>query len=356
MFKHFFGELIAFISSIFLSLSNSYIHLHSGRTGDFDAIFSFIFVLTMYILVFKKDDFLKIVFLGFMVSSAFLVKSFAFLQIFLVIFLYYLFNKELKLKNLFFIFLIALIPILIWVYFRYKYDGFVFFKKMIDYDLLNRSKVAIEGHPATNFHYLEPILLNNLFWSLFLIPAFLYKNRINFNYEKGLSFDLMINEFLAHPFVLSWLLGTLVLPFIVKTKCAWYVNSIHPVMALIAGWYVVNEERLKFKKWLFYFVVFNFLALWIRTFFLNEQSVYKEINEQKPLVEVVKNLKEPFYFDPDNALQADIFILEVMGGGLPHKMGNGLIFTRNLSKFNKDKFELVTNLNNGWYLIKMSSN
>lgn len=349
IFKHFFDENIAFISSSFLSLSNAYIHLHSGRTGDFDAIFSFIFVLTCYILVFKKENLLKFIFLGIVIASGFLVKSFAFIQILLLIFLFYFFNRNFKIKNFFVMLLFAIIPVALWGYFRYQFDGIRFFQSMIGYDFLSRSKVALEGHPSTNLHYLEPILLNNLFWSIFLIPAFFYKNELKFNLKGQISFYIRINEFLSHPLVISWLLASLLVPFLVKTKCAWYVNSVHPVMALIAAWYIVQNEKLRYKKWIWVFLIFNFIAIWIRTFFLNEASVYREIKEQKPLLQAVKSIDREFYFDPDNALQADIFILEVLGGGKVYKNESGIIFTKNMDKFNNSR--VITNFD-GWYIVE----
>ncbi|MCX7821367.1 MAG: glycosyltransferase family 39 protein [Brevinematales bacterium] len=349
IFKHFFGENVAFISSSFLSLSNAYVHLHSGRTGDFDAIFSFIFVLTVYTLVFKKEDILKFLYLGLLIASGFLVKSFAFIQIVILIFLYYYLNRNLKVRKIFVIIIFFLIPVLIWAYLRYQYDGIRFFKSMFGYDFLSRSKIALEGHPSTNLHYLEPLILNNLFWSLFLIPAFIYRNELKINLKGEFSFYLKVNEFLSHPIVISWLIASLLIPFMVKTKCAWYVNSAHPVMALIASWYIVNNEKLNYKKWICWLLLFNFLAIWVRTFFLNEESVYREIKEQKPLLEMVKNFEGEFYFDPDNALQADIFILEVIGRGKIYKNENGIIFTKNFNNFKNVK--IITNFN-GWYVIQ----
>ncbi len=287
--------------------------------------------------------------LGVVVSFGFLVKSFAFIQIILLIFLFYFLNGNFKIKNFFVMLLFAIIPVALWAYFRYQFDGFKFFQSMIGYDFVSRSKVALEGHPSTNLHYLEPILLNNLFWSIFLIPAFFYKNELKFNLKGQISFYIKINEFLSHPLVISWLLASLLVPFLVKTKCAWYVNSAHPVMALIATWYIIQNEKLKYKKWIWGLLVFNFIAIWVRTFFLNEGSVYREIKEQKPLLQAVKSMDREFYFDPDNALQADIFILEVVGGGKVYKNESGIIFTKNRDRFNNSK--VITNFD-GWYIIE----
>ncbi len=349
IFKHFFGETISFLSSAFLSLSNAYVHLHSGRTGDFDAIFSFIFVLSFYVLVFKKEDILKFLFLGFLIAGGFLIKSFLFIQIVIIIFLYYFLNGSLKLKKIFIIFFFSVIPVFIWAYFRYQFDGFKFFQSMIGYDFLNRSKIALEGHPSTNLHYLEPIILNNLFWSIFLIPAFFYKNEVKLNLKGEISFYLKINEFLSHPLVITWLIASLLIPFFVKTKCAWYVNSAHPIMALIASWYIVNNEKLKYKRWIWGLIIFNFLALWVKTFLLNESSVYRDIREQRPLVEMITKIDRKFYFDPNNALQGDIFILKILGGGEVYRNNDGIIFTRNINNFKNVR--IITNLQ-GWYLIE----
>jgi len=350
IWRFYFDKYIALLATAFLSLSNAFIFLHSGRTGDFDSFFSFIFVFTAYIITFKKEDYLKWFLLGILVALSFFVKSFAAIQVFLLIFLYYLFEKKLIPLNFILLFTGCIIPVLIWAYFRFQIDGLNFFQKMISYDLLHRSNVAIEGHPGTNLHYLEPLLLNNLFWSLFLIPASLYKNKIEINKNKGYHIFLKLNEILSHHLVLSWLISSLAIPFLVKTKCAWYVNSAHPVMALITGWYVVKNEKLNFKKWILSFLVFNFLGLWVRTLFLNEQNFYNARNYQIPVIKMAKDFKNQYYFDPENAYQADIFILEVIGGGKIYRgETNCILWTRNIDKF-KDS-NVLSNVS-GWFVIQ----
>jgi len=93
----------------------------------------------------------------------------------------------------------------------------------------------------------------------------------------------------------------------------------------------------------------DFLWLWINTLFLN-QNFYNARNYQIPVIKMAKDFKNQYYFDPENAHQADIFILEVIGGGKIYRgETNCILWTRNIDKFNYSK--ILTNIS-GWFIIQ----
>lgn len=227
------GNLASIISMSFLLTSSQYILYHGARTGDPDSLFVLLFTISMISMLLMDRNINYLYLAGFAFSLAFLTKSWHAGCIPVILGLYLIFTgkiKKLTLKNWFIVLFFAIFPIFIWGIIRFQYDGFTFFKNMINYDLLMRSSSTLEGHRGGPFYYLIVLLnLHNygLWLCMLILLVFLIILKQKFEYIKN-------NR---HFFVgiLFWILIPLILFSFPKTKIAWYILPVFPPLSILAG-------------------------------------------------------------------------------------------------------------------------
>ncbi|MDT8716166.1 glycosyltransferase family 39 protein [Clostridium sp. 19966] len=242
--KYRHGRIASLITMLAFMTFQPIITDHWGRTGDADAIYILFFTISIIsmLLIEKNIKFLYISGLAF--SIAFLTKSFHAIVIAVIIGLYLILSKrlfKLKLKE-FFIFLMAsFLPILIWGVFRYFNDGFTFFKQMIDYDLLNRSSNAIEGHVGDKWFYVNVFTSNYLYWTFLLFSGLVAYLVLNDNEKIKERFKYIIG-------VILWIVVPFALFSKAKTKLGWYVYCIVPPLAICIGAFTGKLAKEKKKN------------------------------------------------------------------------------------------------------------
>lgn len=142
------------ISAItFMAVFNSFGDLffeHFGRSGDADALFNLFFVLSVIFLFYEKKTqrHIYLYLSGFMFSLAFLSKSFHAASIMGIIVCFMLLSgefKKLKLKNYIIFFSTSFLPILMWAFARFLYDGFDFLGAMFGVDVVERTEYASQN-------------------------------------------------------------------------------------------------------------------------------------------------------------------------------------------------------------------
>jgi 4-amino-4-deoxy-L-arabinose transferase-like glycosyltransferase len=229
--KH--GMIASLISTLSLATSTQFLVNHSSRTGDADALYVFLFTAAMLAMLQVKNNGRWLYIMGIAFSFAFLTKSWHAGNI-LIIFCFFLLltgmYKQLSLYSWLCLGLSISLPILLWVFFRYQYDGISFFKNMISYDLLKRSSTSLEGHIGTNTFYFNVLWRFSKFWIIFLMgitPIFLYQT-LSIHFSKRKNWFYITG-------ILLWLSIPLILYSIAETKIRWYILPIYPVLSIIIG-------------------------------------------------------------------------------------------------------------------------
>lgn len=242
--KNRFGKLTSLLSGFILSTCFSFIHVHGARTGDFDAIFTLLVLLTVISMEKAKERKIYFYFAMLLFSMSFLLKSFASIIPALAIIISFFAHKiykKLKFYDYPLLLFTGTFLIFVWGYFRYQFDGLAFFQKMISYDLIERGTKQIEGHSSSIFFYLESLVLKFLPWSLLLFISPFYKLQIEIQNSKGIFQKLKItykNEIFKNPTILIYLLSTLIPAFLSKTKTEWYVMPVFPALSIIIAWFL----------------------------------------------------------------------------------------------------------------------
>jgi 4-amino-4-deoxy-L-arabinose transferase-like glycosyltransferase len=231
--KKSYGKLAAILSTLTLSTSTQYIINHCARTGDADALFVFLFTASILSLLLSEKNNKWLYCSGIAFALAFLTKSWHASNIAIIIGLYLIITgkfKRLTKYNWLLLFSCMIIPILAWAFVRYQYDGFEFFRKMVEYDLLQRSSAPIEGHIGGKLYY---VLVLNKYFSFWL--AILLGLVLLYTF-KELSPEITKSENKFYILgICLWIFIPLLFFTLAKTKVRWYIIPIYIPLSIIIG-------------------------------------------------------------------------------------------------------------------------
>lgn len=300
-----YGKLASLVSTLVLSTCTQFLINHSSRTGDADSLFVFLFTLGILSLLHWNTNHSWLYISALSFSFAFLTKSWHSVNIAIIMGLYLFFTgkfRKLTLKNWTILLLCMILPILIWMGFRYQYDGLNFFKKMVMYDLFQRSTTSIENHVGGVFYYFTILLRFFSYWIFILCLASLLlflKREFLFKTIKSIKNKSDIIG------ILFWVLVPFILFSFAKTKVRWYILPIYPPLSIIIG--VITSKVLLKAKWL-YKVILSILIIFVSIFYQLQICTYlnKPVpNLKQDLIEMVTNNK---YMKSDN-----LFIYHLSG-------------------------------------------
>lgn len=229
-----YGPHTSLIATLAISSSTQLLINHSGRTGDADALFVFLFTVSIVSMLLSEGNLWWLSLSGFAFSLAFLTKSWHAINILAIQGLFLLFTgiiRRLRLKHWIVSILTTFLPILIWAVARFQYDGMTFFSKMVSIDLLSKTTSVIERHVGGPFYYV--IFLFEFFgpWMLLLIilagieiqNSFFLKQKRHFKFNSR-----TIGIFL-------WVFIPLLFFSIAKTKVRWYIIPVYPPLSILIG-------------------------------------------------------------------------------------------------------------------------
>lgn len=307
------SKLASIMGVIILSTNYLFIIWHTGRTGDFDAGLTLFFTLLIYFFL-KIDNSIKNFYIaGFIFSIAFLLKSYATLQIIAVVGLILLITGKLfktTFKEYLIFFACSFVPIFIWAGLRYNFDGTKFLKSMITYDLLARSTSTIEGHSGGITYYLKYFVRNNYyiaFYIAFIIPIYIFINKLKINLHDNRFMKISI---------LVWTLIPFILFSLSKSKLIWYINGIYPALAILLAW--ITNSILK-NKAVSPRLKYSICLILILCSLCGELSIIHKINTSTlpPSQKIIINLKNKETLKGSNIYtnewtQSNMFITEVL--------------------------------------------
>lgn len=233
------GSMSGFVSSIVALLIPIFLMNHSIRSGDYDAIITFLIVLSFYLyhLYTKSKNTKLIISTSIILGLIFMIKGVIVIIPIFIIILHSLITSTLKKKDLLYSSISFCIVTIPWIILR-LINGREFFVRMINYDVLNRSTIAIEGHNSNWYYYVE-IIKDNLGITLLIVAL------ISFSYLIYLSFKR--NNFAI--LITLWISSFLIIFTIAKTRLYWYIMPIYPAIALAIGYlFDVIHRRLKINK------------------------------------------------------------------------------------------------------------
>lgn len=222
------GKAAAIWILVGFGVSQQLFMYHCGRHGDADALFILLYTGCALGLLINKENMRGIYISCLCFSAAFLCKSWHAITCAALICTYLLINFKslsLNVKKILTSILCALGPIIIWGVLRFQFDGTKFFEWMINYDLLNRSASALEGHNGSVLYYFEKIIKYKSTY-IMALPVIVAIGLEKKNIVKSKN-KIIAGLAVAIPVVLF---------SVAKTKLEWYTFCIFPMAIIISAY------------------------------------------------------------------------------------------------------------------------
>jgi 4-amino-4-deoxy-L-arabinose transferase-like glycosyltransferase len=116
---------------------------------------------------------------------------------------------------------------------RWQVDEWRFLERMFHYDFVARSTRALEGHTGSPLYYLNVLQKDQYDWLLAAVAAVVLFPMPRRRLQEALT-DSSGGRYLRIV-AGSWICVTLVIPTLMRTKVAWYLNPFFPIFALLVA-------------------------------------------------------------------------------------------------------------------------
>lgn len=226
----------------FLSFAEFFIG-HCGRTGDADALFLLLYLISMTGLVISKTHHWGLYIFGIGFSLAFLTKSFHAAPIMLIGIAYIILSKlykQLKLKDYIITFITSTLPIVIWAVVRYINDGMAFLGIMFGVDVTDRMATgASKG--GSYFGFIKVLLTNRP--TQVIIAMILLCYIIQFIVKRTIKIGISNFQLLLY----VWFFVTLIFFSLTRTIEFWYYIPTFLCLILLVS-ITINDTILLIKQ------------------------------------------------------------------------------------------------------------
>jgi 4-amino-4-deoxy-L-arabinose transferase-like glycosyltransferase len=236
-----FGEPVALAAALVLSTTFGFIYVHSGRSGNTDALFTLAMLLVVVTLWVSSARPWRLAWLGPLMAGIFLLRGMAVLMPLVLIAACELLGGQRLRQRLAPLAVAAAtfaIPVGAWVLARWQLDSTAFLERMVRYDLVARSARALEGHTGSPLYYLNVLQKDQYDWllaavvALVLVPPSRQRVRELFRSTSSTRYFAVVGA--------AWFGVTLLIPTVMRTKVAWYLNPFFPIFALLVAAAVVH--------------------------------------------------------------------------------------------------------------------
>ena len=291
--KNHFGVLFAWIGSLVLLTSYGFVHYHTARTGDADALLTlFAFVANLYFLSYYRYGKHRDIFLLFLfLTLGFLTKMYAVLLFVPAYFILFIYKRKLVdfITNRYFVlgvlFFISTVGSVLWLR-ESETQGYL---EQVFYKDAGRLTDVVENHAEPLFFYFDNFLQIR-FASWFVLA--LFGSVMAFLFKKDKNVDILqVFSF----YVLSYLL---VITLSV-TKLEWYDMPLYPYLATLSAYPIfkllkeVKETKFQYITLIVIFF-FPYRAMFYKSqsndmnagemdLEANEYFLHKEIKDKKDL-------------------------------------------------------------------------
>ena len=235
-----FGPTVSLLSSLVLSTSFGFIHLHAGRSGNPDALLTLLLLLTVVVLSVRQRRPWQRAWLGPILAGVFLLKGMAVLLPLLVIVMVEAISRGPRTwKPLLAAGALFVAPAGAWMAARWRVDQWTFFERMFNQDFLALTSTAVEERFGGPLFYADVLQKYHYEWLLAGVGAALLARHSWGPIGRALRVSIQQQQ----PTIVSmgaWATATLLVPTLVQTKLTWYLNPFYPLFAVVVGMLLAN--------------------------------------------------------------------------------------------------------------------
>jgi len=236
-----FGTGTAVLAGLILATTHGFIYVHSGRSANTDALFTLMIVLTAISLWTAERRRWALACLGPILAAVFMLRGMAvLLPLAMVAVVVALGWRSLKapLPPLLVALVSFALPVGAWAFARYQVDGWQFLSLMFHHDFIARSASVLEGHEGRWWYYANVLQKDQYEWlALAVLSLLLFP--VSWRQLRG-SAAAATDAHYTRLVMGSWLGLTLVVPTLMRTKVAWYLNPFFPLFAVMVARLVVR--------------------------------------------------------------------------------------------------------------------
>jgi 4-amino-4-deoxy-L-arabinose transferase-like glycosyltransferase len=237
------GAPTGLLAGAILATTFGFIHIHSGRSGNTDALFTLIIVLTGVVLWAERSRPWLRAWLGLLLAATFLLRGMAVLMPLGIVALTWVAERDWRrawgptLAAL----ALLVVPVGAWMIARYRVDGWEFLSRLFFYDFVARTATVIEDHPGGPFYYLNILQKHQFDWLGAAAVAFMVAPipwgamRAWIGRWRHETFAMVL---------VVWAFVVLAEPTVMRTKLPWYLNPFYPVFAVVVAALVVRAAAV----------------------------------------------------------------------------------------------------------------
>jgi 4-amino-4-deoxy-L-arabinose transferase-like glycosyltransferase len=226
------GIPVALVSGLVLATSFGFVYVHSARTANTDALYTFLILLTAVVLHRSVERRWSRLWLGPLLAAAFLLRGPAVLMLLAIIALFELWNRRARGRwmPLACAAMLFAIPSGLWMFARWRVDQWQFIEQLWSIDLVARTLSPLENHAGTPLFYLNVLQKYQYEWLLAGAIALMLYPPSRQQWNTWLAFPGAHER--AKAVLACWGIVALIVPTIMQTKVAWYLNPFYPVFAV----------------------------------------------------------------------------------------------------------------------------
>ena len=232
-----FGATTALLAGLVLSATYGFIYVHSGRSANTDALFTLFVLLAVVTLWTARDRPWRLAWLGPILAGVFLLRGMAVLMPLILVATVVVVggrrSGQRRWPALTVALLLAVLPIASWALARFRLDGWLFLGPMFHYDFVARTATALEGHTGSLLYYPNNLQKDHYPWLIATAVTILLFPLSRERFRRMWS-ELSGNSY-AQTIAGAWLGVTVLIPTMMQTKLAWYLNPFYPLFALLVG-------------------------------------------------------------------------------------------------------------------------
>lgn len=233
-----FGPRVALFACLVLATCFGFLHVHSGRTANPDALLALLFLLIVVTLDISSERPWRGIWLGPLLAAVFLLKGMAILMPLLLVVVveaHRRFDARRRWQPLAAASVFALAPVLTWAIPRWQADGTRFFERMFFQDFVTLTTTPLEEHGHSVLFYFDILAKHHYDWIIAAITVVILFPPASWAVaRRSLAFWRSRDDRV-------WVLGfwsaiALFVPIAMRTNLPWYINPLYPMFALGVGW------------------------------------------------------------------------------------------------------------------------
>lgn len=243
--RRVFGPSVALAASAVLASLSAFLHQHSGRSGNPDALLTLLVLVVVVVLWSGWTQPSRLVWLGPALAGVFLLKGTAVALPLVIVAGMELMARPRPASRGRAFALAALILVTVagtWAGARYAVDGWTFFDALLA-DGTGTTLTSLEGHRNGPFYYLAVLQRYHYEWLVAAALALLLVGNPA-RWGEAIARRVRGHDPLS-ALLLAWGVATLIVPSVMRTRLMWYLNPFYPFFALLVGVVIVRASEAR---------------------------------------------------------------------------------------------------------------